>query len=375
MFSVADRPTPCDVDDYGLGGKIMKSTFAQQLGLTCPIIQAPMAGVATPELAAAVCHAGGMGSLGLGSVDAGGARAAIRKARDLGATCLNANFFCHQPEVPDQTVTQAWLAAMAPEFARFDAEPPTELHEIYQSFLTDPARIDMLLRERPDVVSLHFGLPEAAVIKALQDTGITLFASATNAEEARACVTAGMDAIVLQGTEAGGHRGCFDPEAADDHLSTLDLLAQVRPLTDLPLVAAGGMMDGADCARALNAGADLVQLGTAFILCPETSADAGYRAALTSAAAHNTNFTTALSGRPARALPNAFTAWGADNGLKTPGYPHTYDAGKALMAAAKAKDDHSYSAHWAGRGAAHARAMPAGELMAALTREITVAQG
>ncbi|MCG7494799.1 nitronate monooxygenase family protein [Thalassobius sp. Cn5-15] len=340
------------------------------LGLSTPIIQAPMAGVATSELAAAVCQAGGMGSLGLGSVDAESARAAIREARALGATCLNANFFCHQPELPDQAVTQAWLDAMAPEFARFDALPPTALREIYQSFLSDPARIEMLTQERPTVVSLHFGLPEASTLATLKGAGITLFASATNTSEARACIEAGIDAIVLQGDEAGGHRGCFDPEAADEHLSTLDLLKRIRPLTDLPLIAAGGMMDGSDCAHALNAGADLVQLGTAFILCPETSADAGYRAALTSDAANNTEFTRALSGRPARALPNTFTAWGATNGLKTPGYPHTYDAGKALMAAAKAKGDTSYGAHWAGSGAARVRAMPAAELVATLTREM-----
>lgn len=348
----------------------MHSTLATQLGLTSPIIQAPMAGVSTPLLAAEVCKAGGMGALGLGSVNAEGGRKAIRAARALGASCLNANFFCHQPEVKDTAKTAAWLTALAPEFARFDATPPSELHEIYLSFVSDPARAEMLLEERPEVVSFHFGLPSAEVIAALKAAGILLFASATNVAEAQACVSAGMDAIVVQGIEAGGHRGCFDPLAPDEAQPTLALLARIKPHTDLPLIAAGGLMDGADCARALQAGADMVQLGTAFVLCPETSADAGYRAAMSSEAAADTVFTSAISGRPARALPNAFTAWGADRQNESPGYPHTYDAGKALHAAAKAKGDHSYGAHWAGSGAARARALPAAQLMAAFTAEI-----
>jgi len=348
----------------------MHSTLATQLGLTCPIIQAPMAGVSTPLLAAEVCKAGGMGALGLGSVDAEGGRKAIRAARALGASCLNANFFCHQPAAIDPAQAAAWLSALAREFARFDATPPSELHEIYLSFVSDPARPEMLLEERPEVVSFHFGLPSAEVIAALKTAGITLLASATNIDEARACMRAGMDAIVVQGIEAGGHRSCFDPDAKDDAQSTLALLAQIKPHTDLPLIAAGGLMDGADCARALQAGADMVQLGTAFILCPETSADAGYRAAMASDAADNTGFTRAISGRPARALPNAFTAWGAAQQLESPGYPNTYDAGKALHAAAKAKGDHSYGAHWAGSGAGRARSLPAAQLMATLTAEI-----
>lgn len=348
----------------------MQRILATRLGLNTPIIQAPMAGVSTPALAAEVCKAGGMGALGLGSVDAEGGRKAIRAARDLGANCLNANFFCHHSEPLDADKAALWCAALAPEFARFEATPPDALREIYLSFVADPERPTMLLEERPEVVSFHFGLPSAEVIAALKAAGILLFASATNVAEAQACVSAGMDAIVVQGIEAGGHRGCFDPLAPDDALPTLDLLARIKPYTDLPLIAAGGLMDGADCARALQAGADMVQLGTAFVLCPETSADAGYRAAMSSDAAADTVFTNAISGRPARALPNAFTAWGTDRQNESPGYPYTYDAGKALHAAAKAKSDHSYGAHWAGSGAARARALPAAQLMAALTAEI-----
>jgi nitronate monooxygenase len=198
-----------------------------------------------------------------------------------------------------------------------------------------------------------------------------LLGSATSVAEARTLVAAGVDAIVAQGYEAGGHRGVFDPHAADDCLGTVALTRLLVDKIDRPVVAAGGLMDGGGVAAALRLGASAAQLGTAFVACDESQADAGYRAALQSDAAHHTVMTRAISGRPARSLANRFTALGRRvDSREVPDYPIAYDAGKALHAAGKAKGEFGFGAQWAGQGAPLSRPMPAGELVALLRREI-----
>ena len=217
----------------------------------------------------------------------------------------------------------AWIAQLAPEFRRFGAEPPGRLNEIYKSFVEDDDMLAMLLKDRPKVVSFHFGLPPAERIAALKNAGIALLATATNLLEARAIAAAGIDAVVACGSyEAGGHQGMFDPEVHDDHLGTVCSDASARKDDrKIPVIAAGGVMDGAGIAACLALGAGAVQLGTAFIACPESAADAGYRAALLGPSAQHTVVTLAISGRPARCLANRFTAarggrWGhAGSGL------------------------------------------------------------
>ena len=174
---------------------------------------------------------------------------------------------------------------------------------------------------------------------------------------------------MAQGYEAGGHRGMFDPSAPDDRLGTFALTRLLATTSTLPVIAAGGIMDGAGIRAALNLGAIAAQLGTAFVACPESSADAAYRAALSSDAAHHTTMTTAISGRPARGLANRFTAWGADTTAQAPDYPIAYDAGKALNAAAKAAGETGFGAQWAGQGAPLHRPMPAADLLALLHAE------
>lgn len=348
----------------------MTHWLKQALGVAYPIIQAPMAGVSSPAMAAAVCEAGGLGSLGVGAMNVDGARAAIRDTRALTARAFNINLFCHAPARRDAKREAAWLAAMAPEFARFNATPPDSLSEIYQSFITSPDMLPMLMEEAPAVVSFHFGLPEASVIEALKTAGITLMASATSRAEARACRDAGVHAIVAQGIEAGGHRGLFDPEGADEHLSTRDLLQELVSDDGLPpVIAAGGLMNGQDIRDVLQLGAVAAQLGTAFVACNESLADAAYRAALGTAGAQPTVLTDAISGRPARCLNNRFVAWARTVQARVPDYPVAYDAGKALNAAAKAAGEHGFGAQWAGTGAASARSGPAAEIMARLVAE------
>jgi nitronate monooxygenase len=342
----------------------------QRLGIDKPIIQAPMAGVSTPALAAAVSNAGGLGSLGVGAMNAEGARKVIRDTRALTHKPFNINVFCHEPAVLDEATEREWLNWLRPHFDRFGVAPPETLSEIYTSFRRDEAMVKVFLEEKPPIVSFHFGLPSTQVISSLKEAGIKLLASATNVAEAGQLAKAGVDAIVAQGIEAGGHRGMFDLEAFDDGLGTFALTRLLARSFDLPVIAAGGIMDGAGIAAALALGAQAAQLGTAFVACPETSIDDGYRRALLSDAARHTILTSAISGRLARSMVNRFTELGRSAGSpKTPDYPVAYDAGKALHAAAKAQGDFGYGAQWAGQAAALARHLPAAELMTQLEAE------
>lgn len=345
-----------------------------RLGMVLPIIQAPMAGVSTPVLAAAVSNAGGLGSIGVGATDAAGARKMIEETRALierERAVFNVNLFVHQPPVADLERESAWLARLAPLFAEYGSEPPRLLRTIYRSFIDDPDMLLMLLELGPPVVSFHFGLPPADVIAALRNRGIVLLATATSLEEAREIEAAGIDAIVAQGIEAGGHRGVFDTSGQDDALGMIALTRLLVRQTGLPVIAAGGMMDGAGIAAALDLGATAAQLGTAFIACPESAADDAYRAALTGPGGYHTTLTSLISGRPARALANLFTALGGQlGGSAPPEYPIAYDAGKALHAAAKARGEYGFGAQWAGQGAPLSRTMPATALMETLAGEL-----
>ena len=344
------------------------------LGIRLPIIQAPMAGVSSPAMAAAASEAGALGSIGVGATDATGARGMIADVRARTNAPFNVNLFCHRPAVADEVVEHRWIETFRPLFVEFGALPPASLREIYHSFVTDDAMLRMLIDVRPAVVSFHFGLPDADAISALRAVGIVLLASATNLAEAERIVAAGIDAIVAQGWEAGGHRGIFDPDGPDDRLGTLELTRRLVGAIDLPIIAAGGIMDGAAIAAALKSGASAAQLGTAFVVSDESLADAGYRAALLGEAARNTSMVRAVSGRPARILGNRFAALDAETPSgDIPAYPIAYDLGKSLHAAAKARGDYGFGAQWAGQGAPMARAMSTADLVAVLAAEMAQA--
>jgi nitronate monooxygenase len=343
----------------------------ERLAIDVPIIQAPMAGTSTPAMAAAVADAGGLGSIGVGAVNAATAGGMIAEVRARSPRALNVNVFCHQPAQAAPAREAAWLARLQPEFAAAGATPPAALKEIYKSFLQDEEMLATFLTLRPKAVSFHFGLPPAAWMQAMRDAGIILLASATSLREARQAAAAGAHAVVAQGYEAGGHRGVYDPDAEDAQLGTFALVRILSRELELPVIAAGGIMDGVGIAAALRLGAGAAQLGTAFIATDESAADAGHRAALLGEAAHHTVMTRAVSGRPARCLANRFTAIGAAVPAgDIPDYPIAYDAGKALHAAAKAKGEFGYGAQWAGQGAPLARARPAAKLMAELIAEL-----
>lgn len=346
----------------------------ERLQLDLPIIQAPMAGTATPAMAIAVSNGGGLGSIGVASTDAENARAMIRAVQAGTQRSFNVNVFLHRRPRPDAAVEAAWLGALTPLFRSFGAEPPESLAPVNTSFVEDDAMLAALLETRPPVVSFHFGVPAEDRVTALKATGCMLFATATSPSEAEALERAGIDAIVAQGYEAGGHRGVFDPDAPDDRLGTMALTRLLARHSRLPVIAAGAIMDGQGIRAALDLGAVAAQLGTAFIACPESSADDAYRAALMGEGAHHTVLTRAISGRPARCLANRFTAWAETAGLPAPDYSIAYAAGRALNAAAKAKGEGGFGAQWAGQGAPMARALPAAELLATLARELAEAR-
>lgn len=344
----------------------MQTALTRRLGLHHPIIQAPMAGTSTPELAAAVSNAGALGSIAFGAVDPETARRDLRQTRALTKRPFNVNLFCHTPQPPDETRNHEWIESLRPLFAGFGAEPPGQLRNIYTSFVVDDAMLAMLLEERPAVISFHFGLPGADRVAALKATGALLLASATSPEEGRKAQAAGVDMVVAQGVEAGGHRGVFDP-ADDPRFATLPLTRLLVTQLDIPVIAAGGIMDGAGVAAALALGAEGAQLGTAFIGCPESSANPAYRKALAGLGAERTRVSAVISGRPARGLENAFMRR-ADETAVAP-YPYAYDIGKALNAAASAAGDDGYAPQWAGQAAPLARLLPAADLVARLADE------
>jgi len=353
----------------------MLPDFLRRLGVSIPIIQAPMAGVSTVELAAAVTEAGGLGSVSVGAINATGARNMLQTLRRRTDGPFNVNVFCHKPAVHNPKREAAWLKRLAPLFKHFEMELPPVLDEIYSSFVADTAMQELIFELKPPVVSFHFGLPPAQVVARLRSAGISLLSTATNLAEAELATEAGVDAIVAQGYEAGGHRGVFDPLLPDSRLGVLPLTRLLVKGLKLPVIAAGGIMDGASVAAVLKLGASAAQMGTAFVSCPETNADAAYRAALLGPGAARTEMTTTISGRPARSLPNALAALGdgALAGLEVPDYPIAYDASKSLIAAAKAKQEQKFGVQWAGQGAPLVRPMPAADLMAILNDELTQA--
>jgi nitronate monooxygenase len=347
----------------------MSNSLLSLFNIELPIIQSPMVGVSTPKLAAAVSNAGGLGSIGIGASNVEQARAMLRETAALTDKPFNVNLFCHAPAIHDAAREAQWLKFLAPLFAEFDAAAPTALREIYTSFVEDTGMLHMLLEEKPAVVSFHFGLPAQPAIDALKDAGIVLLCSVTSLAEAQIAELAGVHALVAQGYEAGGHRGVFDPQQ-DSEMGTLALVRVLTEACGLPVIAAGGIMDGAGIKAVMQLGASAAQLGTAFILCPESSANAAYREALKSPRAHLTRVTSVISGRPARGMVNRnFTSLEV-NAPAMPDYPIAYDANKALNAAAAARANSEFAVQWAGQGAPLVREMPAAALVKLLAAEM-----
>ena len=343
----------------------------ERLSLKHSIFLAPMAGVSTPELAAEVSNAGALGSLGLGANTVEQARKQILKTQQLTRQPFQLNFFCHRSKILDQDTAQEWIEYLEPHFRKFDASAPHELKNIYPSFKDSDDYLNLVLETCPAAVSFHFGIPHPHQIEALKKAKILTMVSATNLAEAKAIAEAGIDVIIAQGVEAGGHRGCFNPHR-DSAIKTTDLVRLILQYLDLPVVAAGGIMNGRQAQQCLALGAQAVQLGTAFVQCPSSNANAAYREALFNRPL--TQITSTISGRPARGLINA---WHTEVDLvqrpSLPAYPYVYDIAKQLHQIASKQGHYEYGAFWAGSNAAQIRQLNAVDLINLLNLEINQA--
>ena len=345
-------------------------TLLEQLEIKHAIFLAPMAGVSTPELAAEVSNQGALGSLGLGASTAEAARQQILATQALTDQPFQVNFFCHQSASLDSQTAQQWIQHLRPQFAKYGAAPPEQLRCIYPSFLDNDDFLNAVLETRPKAVSFHFGIPHAHQIQALKNAGIVTLVSATHLTEAQAIEAAGIDIIIAQGIEAGGHRGIFN-QSFDSCIKTADLVQLLKKHCSTPVVAAGGIMTGQQAKAMLQLGADAVQLGTAFVQCKTSNANNAYRKALFNQPL--TQVTASISGRPARGLINHWhTQVDAPDRPPVAAYPYAYDLGKQLHAAASQQGDHGFGAFWAGSNVAQIRELEAADLVNQLVLEMNI---
>ena len=330
-----------------------------------PIIQAPMAGAATPALAAAVSNAGGLGSLGCAEMSVDQLHAAVTTLRASTNQPFNLNFFIQDAPRTEPSVLEATRQRLAPWYSAAGlGAPPKSLPVLGPCF--DEARLALLLEIRPAVVSFHFGVPASDAVLALKDAGIVLISTATSVAEARVLERAGVDAVIAQGYEAGGHRGSHQPTRPDDGVGTLALIPQVVDAVGVPVIAAGGIGDGRGIAAAFALGACGVQMGTAFLSCPEAGTDAARRARLRRATDNETMVTDAFSGLSARAMRSRYADHMEAHREPLPAFLQMYALSDPLVAAGP-EDEVSF--HLYGQAASLNRELPAPDLMRALTRE------
>jgi nitronate monooxygenase len=334
-----------------------------------PILQAPMAGSATPELAAAVSNSGGMGALGSAEMPPDQIKAAVAELRGRTNRPFNLNFFVGAAPVTDPAVLARTRDRLRPWYHRLGlGDPPAALSDLGPPFDTD--RLALLLDLRPAVVSFHFGLPEPEAVAALKQAGILILSTATTVAEAVSLDAAGIDAIIAQGYEAGGHRGSHQPTHPEQGVGTMALLPQIVDAIRVPVIAAGGIGDGRGIAAAIALGAAGVQMGTAFLSCPEAGTDAARRALLAQATETDTMFTDAFSGRAARAYRSAYAEAMEASREPLAAFQQMYGLTDPLLAAGQ---DDVASFHLYGQAARLNRALPADDLIRLLVSETKAA--
>lgn len=346
-------------------GKIPMMTLQQLLGVELPIIQAPMAGVQGHALAVAVSNAGGLGSLPCAMLSLDGLRTELATIKAQTVKPFNVNFFCHTPPEPSAVREKRWRAALAPYYQEYGL--------VVDTIPAGPGRApfsaeaaDVLSEFEPAVVSFHFGLPSADLLARVRAWGAKILSSATTVEEARWLEAQGVDAIIAQGLEAGGHRGIFLSEELSTQVGTLALVPQIVQAVKLPVIAAGGIADAKGVAAALALGAAGVQIGTAYLLCPEATTSPVHRAALKSESARHTALTNLFTGRPARSIVNRIMQELGPISTVTPAFPLATAAIAPLRAKAESHGSGDFSPLWSGQNASGCKEIPATQLTRAL---------
>ena len=340
-------------------------TLAHDLGLSLPVIQAPMAGVQGSALAIAVSDAGGLGSLPCAMLGLDGIARELGAIRAATARPFNVNFFCHVSPSPDAQREAAWRTALARYYEELGVDPASVPsgggREPFSAELAE-----LLADFRPPVVSFHFGLPKAELLERVRAWGAKILASATTVAEARWLEARGVDAIIAQGVEAGGHRGMFLSDDLTTQLGTLALVPQVVDAVRVPVIAAGGIGDARGVKAALALGAAAVQVGTAYLLCLEATTSPIHRAALKSDAVQHAAITNLFTGRPARGLMNRVMRELGPISPLAPAFPLAALAMAPLRAKAESGGSADFSPLWAGQNASACRELPAAELTRAL---------
>ena len=323
-----------------------------------------MANAATPALAAAVSNAGGLGSLGCAPFTPQQFRDQVGALRAKTNRPFNVNFFVHEEPAHDADAEAAMRERLAPYYAEMklgEAPPARSVFPIFGAEML--AAVTAL---KPPVVSFHFGLPEPAMVETLKQAGAVILASATTVREAVALQEGGADAVIAQGYEAGGHRGTFLGDVESGTMGTFALVPQVADAVRLPVIAAGAVADGRGIAAAFALGASGVQIGTAFLACPETEMHPVHRELLLQARGEATQVTRTISGRPARAIVNRYIAEMSESAAELLPFPLQYSLMGPLNAASRERDSSDLMVMWAGQGAALSQPLPAGELLVKL---------
>jgi nitronate monooxygenase len=337
------------------------------LEIDLPIIQAPMAGAQGSELAVAVSNAGGLGSLPCAMLTAEGAREEVAKIRAATNRGFQMNFFCHRPPKPNVAVEAKWRERLAGYYAELGANPGTAGIGARAPF--DEAFCELVEEVRPKVVSFHFGLPRDDLYERVRQTGATVLCSATTVREARYLADKGVDAVIAQGSEAGGHRGMFLTDDVASQIGTFALVPQIVDAVDVPVIAAGGIADGRGIAAAFALGADGVQVGTAYLRTPEAKISAIHREALRMAHDEDSVLTNVFTGRPARGLKNRLVREVGPISADAPAFPLAGGALMPLRAKAEAAGSGDFGPLWTGQAGPLGREMPAGQLTTMLAEE------
>lgn len=337
-------------------------SLRERLGLSLPVFQSPMAGAQGADLAIAVSHAGGLGALPCAMLGPKAVAEALARIRQQAPGPINVNVFCHTPPEPDAERAARWQAVLAPYYAELGLDT-AEVAAGPGRRPFDAAACEALEAFRPEVVSCHFGLPEAPLLERIKAWGGLVLSSATTVEEARWLEAHGADAVIVQGLEAGGHRGMFLSDDLTTQVGTVALLPQVREAVSVPVIAAGGIADARGVAAARALGADAVQVGTAFLCCPEATTSALHRRALMGEAARHTALTNLYSGRPARGIVTRLMRELGPMSDAAPAFPLATAAIAPLRAAAEARGSSDFSPLWAGQNASACREVPAADVV------------